>query len=236
MTQEELEKKLTELETQLQEAVTKADRLEAINAAYQELGTEDRDAFATLSKEDQEKYVDAATDEREAMLAKAHKEIEKQQAADEEPEVPEVVQKQLDEISKRAEAAEAQNKELQERIAKAEDDRRLTELTKVADDEYGNLPGTAEEKAAVLKSLDSLDEEPRGAVLKLFQAGNAALAQLGKPVSKGELETGDGSAMSVIEKKAEAVAKEKSISIELAMDEVFKAEPELYTKYLEEQQ
>jgi hypothetical protein len=62
---------------------------------------------------------------------------------------------------------------LEERAA-----RELMEFAKVAEDELPNLPGTAEQKASLLKTLSStLSQEERQLISKMFRAGNGGLAR-----------------------------------------------------------
>lgn len=57
-----------------------------------------------------------------------------------------------------------------------ERDRRVnTELSAKAKSEYGNLPGTDVEKAAVLKAMEDMDEAVRGTLTKMLVAGEGAI-------------------------------------------------------------
>jgi hypothetical protein len=238
MDQDQLEQKLTEMENQLTEAVAKVDTLEAIGKAYQELETEDRDAFATLSKEQQEEFVKAdTTDERkEEILSKAREAIDEADAKSE-PEVPEEVRKQLDDISKALDAEKAKSKELASKVAKSEDLRFTAECIAKAEQEYPNLPGTKEEKGAVLKSLHCpcLSKEQRESVEKLLASGNEALGNLTTEVGKGTSPATSG--WGAIEKKAVELYKDEKLSKEQAVAKYLDTPEgsESYTQYLQEQ-
>lgn len=217
MTPEELEKKLTDIEGQLSEAVSKVATLEAIDKVYQEMETEDRDVFATLSKADKEEYVKAGTTDtrKEEILTKAREAIEKANTEPDPADLPEPIRKRLDDIEKRAQEAEAKNKELEaavtksnEQIAKAEDAKLTAELVAKAEADYPNLPGTKEEKGAVLKSLycPCINDAQRTEIFKLLAAGNEALGSLTHEL--GSASPNEGSSWGDIEKRAIAAFKD----------------------------
>jgi hypothetical protein len=184
MDQAELDQKLTDMEAQLTAAVAKQDTLEAIVKAYQELETDDRDAFATLSAEQQQEYVKADDTNKEEILSKARKEIEKANDDPEPDELPEPVRKRLEDLEKQAEEAATRERTLQERVAKAEDAAFTAEMVAKAEAEFPNFADTAETVGAVLKSLycEGLDNDQREAIYKLLSQGNEALGQLTRAV------------------------------------------------------
>ncbi len=239
MTIEELTTQVTTMEKDLAAVTKRAEAAEAA-LAVAELDGEDREAYDTLSDADKATFVQADEDARSEILTKARKAIEKRN------ELPADIQKRFDDVQKRLDAAEAKAKEAEAKVSaaesvakKAQDDQRMTVLAKRAETDYAGLPGTAQEKAIVLKSLeDKLSPEEQEAVFKLFKAGNECLRGQMKEVGKGA-STGDGntgeSAWTTIEKKADAMAKDKNITKAKAVTEVIAAEPELYERYLEEQ-
>ena len=246
MTQEELEKKLTDMEGQLSTAVSKVQVLEDIGKAYQELETEDRDVFATLSKEQQEEFVGADTTDtrKEEILTKRREEIAKAEQGPDLEDLSAPVRKRLEDIEKRALDAEAKAKAMEdkvakanEQIAKAEDTRFLAECIAKAEKEFGNYPVSKDEMGAILKSLHCpcLAADQREAIEKVFASGNEALAQLQGEVGKSSGESAT-SAWGQIEKRAQAIAKEKAISVPAATEQFLKTDEgqKLYEESLRE--
>lgn len=106
-------------------------------------------------------------------------------------------------------------------IAKAErEHREKVEFTKRADDEFGNVAGTTEDKVALLKAMSTMDDGAKSAleaVLKQAQALNAGnMTTLGH----GSGQVAKGSTGDQLEKKAEAVAKAEGISFAKAYAKV----------------
>jgi len=239
MTIEELTTQVTTMEKDLAAVTKRAEAAEAA-LAVAELDGEDREAYDTLSDADKATFVQSDEDARSEILTKARKAIEKRS------ELPADIQKRFDEVQKRLDEAESKAKDAEAKVAAAEavakraqDDQRMVVLAKKAEEDYAGLPGTAQEKAIVLKSLeDKLSPEEQEAVYKLFKAGNECLRGQMKEVGKGattEGSTNGEGAWTAIEKKADVVAKEKNITKAKAVTEVITAEPELYERYLEEQ-
>jgi hypothetical protein len=79
-------------------------------------------------------------------------------------------------------AAQARRLDDQDRrIAKMTDDAVLVELHKRADEVLGHLPGTTEQRAALLKAIDAIpDEAARDAALAAVKAGDLAQARVFK--------------------------------------------------------
>ena len=189
-----------------------------------------------MPEAEQEAYYKADDAVKTATLAKAKEDIAKK-AEDEAKaasEVPAPIQKRLDDIQKDLDD-ERTKRVAAEAVAKRETEaRQLQDLTKRADTEFSALPGTGVAKGAVLASLAKLSDEERTEVEKLLLAGNAALLQVTKATGSDAVsKSGDGSAWSKIEKKADAMvtagtAKTKAI----AVDKVCETEPELYAAYL----
>lgn len=115
-------------------------------------------------------FLAKSADDRKAVLAKA---------AEADP----VVYKSVAGIEYRKSAGETvialakQNDELAKGIAVEKAARENAELEKRASDEFKNLPGTLTEKAALLKSLESIpDEATRKAAIAAVKAGDTAIA------------------------------------------------------------
>lgn len=233
MTAEEVSKKLDDLEALLEETKKRADEAEVRATAAEgellvsKLDEEDREAFNALPADDQTTFKVGTDEQREALLEKGRKSISKS------VEVPEEVQKRLDDISKKLEAAEARANAAEVIAKKAEDDRRLTELSKRAEDEFAGLPGTPVEKGLILKSIeDKLTKDEAEAVYKLFKAGNECLRGQMKEVGKSASTSDGADVWSKIEKKGQVRAEERKISLAKAITQVIEENPELYTEYL----
>lgn len=235
MTAEEISKKLDDLETLLEETKKRADEAEARATAAEneltvsKLDQDDREAFDALPEADQQTFLTADEAGRSELLEKGRKSISKRD------EVPDEIQKRLDDISKKLEQAEARANAAEAVAKKAQDDRRLVELAKRSEEEYAGLPGTPDEKALVLKSIeDKLTPEEAGAIFKLFKAGNECLRGQMHPVGKAAPNADTaGDAWTKIEKRAETLAKEKGITVQKATTMVLEAEPQLYQEYLD---
>ena len=105
----------------------------------------------------------------------------------------------------------------------------------VAEKDYSNVSGTAEEKGSMLMAVDSLPEEAKKGVLGVFTAANDLLGK--QMAEKGSSQGGnEGTAWSTIEAKAKELAKGGKMTVAEAVDQVTKDEPELYTKYVKEEQ
>lgn len=112
-------------------------------------------------------------------------------------------------------------------IAKANERAELVVLEKRASDEFGHLPGTAVEKAKVLKSIADLPEEVAKSLEAMLKAGEEALVGAFKMAgtTKGHE---PGSPQDALEKKVDEVAKAQNISKAAAYDKVLSEFPELY--------
>ncbi len=152
------------------------------------------------------------------------------------------------ELRKRIEATEQENQVLKAaqeaekaradefaKAAKAEKDLRLLgEFTAVAKNRLGNLSGTDSEKGALLKSLsENLPAEEYDRVVKLMEAGNAAMANQFEPVGASG-SAGANTAQGKLEALAKARASEKSISFSKAMSQISMENRDLYGQALAE--
>ncbi|MCH9664658.1 MAG: hypothetical protein K0U41_02280 [Gammaproteobacteria bacterium] len=104
---------------------------------------------------------------------------------------------------------------------------------KRVEDEFSNLPGTVDTKVAMLKALDSIeDEEVRKASLETLKAQNASLAPafttVGMTKSAGTVNNSDAEQqLDTLAKKHQA---DNNVDYYTAYDAVSKANPDLYTK------
>jgi chromosome segregation ATPase len=229
MTQEELTAQMTQLENDIAALTKRAEDAE-FQLHITKLDAPMAEAYESLSSEEKEAYraADAAT--REQILAKAAEKLRGDDV------VPEQLQKRLDDIQKRLDE-EVAKREAAEALAKRERDaREMQEMIKRAETEFAGLPGTAEEKGAVLKSLTKLTSEEQEAITKLLKAGNACLLQ--GMTSRGSDAVGKGVSDSwgEIEKRAEAWVREgKYPTLAKAVAALVEKEPQLYEAYLQEQ-
>lgn len=225
VTNEELVVKINELEDQLKKAEDALNAAE-LRAAVASMDPDDGAAFEALSETEKAEFAKANEEERETLLAKSASRIEKANA------LPEAVQKQLSEIQKKLDDAESRATAA-ETVAKAERDRaHLQELSKRAETDFANLPGTPEEKGKILKSLESLPEEEREPVLQILRAGNEAMKATMAPVGKNST-TSVGGAWGKIESLAKSLVS-PTLTKEKAVAKVIEDNPELYDAYLAE--
>lgn len=151
------------------------------------------------------------------------------------PDIPEAVQKMLDE---QKEAIAKAMKEAEEAKAEArveKEKRERSEFAKQADTEFRYLPGTAVEKGDVLFALSkSLTPDQYAAVTKLLKAGDAAIKQASAEVGSAD-PTPVSSVVEKIEREAQEMMKsggEKTL--QQAIDRVLRENPDLYNEYRQE--
>lgn len=143
-----------------------------------------------------------------------------------------VIQKQLADAREAVAKAEAAKAEA-ERIAKEETEKReFVELQKRADAEFGNLPGTSEERAKVLKAVQTLPDYERKHLETMLAAGQAAMAKQFETLGT---DRGAETASDVVNARAkERLEKKLSKTMEQAIDAVLKEDTKLYDRYREE--
>ncbi len=84
-------------------------------------------------------------------------------------------------LVKMAKDRDSDRKELEEITKKREDDR----LEKAAEEDFGNLPGTVEVRAAIVKSIEGIEDETiREEAMKVLKANNAKMAGAFQTVGK----------------------------------------------------
>jgi len=228
MTSEQLEAKVSELEAlvaKTEEALDEA----VLQRDLAQLDEADSTAYDGLTTDEKEQFAKADSGGRQALLAASAERIEKASRLSED------VQKQFDNIQKQLEDTEAKLRAA-EAVAKAADDaQKFAVLKETAETQYPNIPGTAEEKARVLKSLGTLPEAESKQVLDILTKANEAFGSLTAPIGKSTSTLAVGSAWDKIEKKAaEHVA--KGMTKEKATALVLEQNPELYKEYLQNAQ
>lgn len=214
-----IEERIEKLEADARDAVARAARAEAIN----KLSPEERSVFDAFGKEDQEKFLSGDESTKKRLKEDVHKAKAKTSS-------------DIEDLRKSNEAL-AKRLEESERIAKDERDRRvLSEFTKRAEGpDFRSLPGTSEEKGAVLKMLsDSLPSEDVKKVEMLLKAGNEAMERMMRAPGSNHVAS-DGSVSARIDQLAKARAAEAKISFAKAKDQIFDENPELYTQWSQEE-
>jgi hypothetical protein len=116
-----------------------------------------------------------------------------------------------------------QIKKAEERIAKAEEAAEFADLRKRADDEFGNVVGSTDERANLLKALKVVGGEVEAYGLKVLKSANeaAVFTNIGKA---------DGKAVDVtkaLDAKITEIQKRDNISRTAAMEKVAVEAPEL---------
>lgn len=246
------DEQITKLEAILEEAKELAVKAEQ-NSAVAKLNNEDRETFDGFSKEDQDKWFSSDEATRDEVLKAKKKVMEYDEDEDDgkdddeeegsnrkkakkSDEMPDAVAKAVNELQEKVSKAEARASAA-EHIAKEEQSkRRKYEFEKRASIEFPNLPATDVEKGAALGALEKLDQNEREIIERLLKAGDAVIAtSVLKPIGKdGSGTHANTDAWTTIEKKSEALAKEKSISKAVAMNEFLGTQEgtELYQRYL----
>ncbi len=151
------------------------------------------------------------------------------------------LQKRLDamenenKITKAALESEQKRADELAKSAKIEKDLRLLgEFKVVAKNRLGNLSGSDDEKAALLKSMsENLPTEEYEKALALMESGSVAMAKHFQPVGASGA-AGEATAQGKMQSMAKALATEKGITYSKALIEVGKANPQLYADYQQE--
>ena len=230
MTADELSAKLTELETTVTSLTKRAEDAE-YQVTLAKLGAKDQEAHSEFSETEQQAFRAAPEAERTAMLAKARATIQKRN--DEASQMPELIRKQFETIEKALAQANARAEVAEAVAKKARDISELAELAKRAEAEFSGLPGTADEKAVILKALcTKLSPEERMGVESLLKAGNACLAAGMRDVGKASPQGTGGDSWAQIETLAKARAAKDGIPQAEAVCKVLDENPELYTAYV----
>lgn len=152
-------------------------------------------------------------------------------------ELPEPVKKALADrdaaIAKATADAEAASKAAAEAIKKADEEtarRETAEAIQKAKAEYPNLPGSDEEKGAIMRTLAGLPDVVQKAVTTIMKAANEAMAKTF--VEVGSTDPLTGSAYQKMEAMAkERMAKDVTLTKEAAITLVAKDNPDLYAEY-----
>lgn len=95
----------------------------------------------------------------------------------------------------------------------------MEDLRKSAEEAFPNLSGSADQKAKLLKALNSMDETDREAVVKSLKAADAVVAKSFVEIGTASLED-DDTAKSKLDKLAKAYASDKKVTFEEAFTQV----------------
>jgi hypothetical protein len=211
---EALAAQVAELTKSLAEAEALSKFSDAEKAFVAKADKDAADKFKAATEDDRKKMIEKAASEDEVFKSYTGVEIHKSSVG---AGVFQLLKSQDEDIRKS-----------REDIAKAHEMTRTVELTKVAESEYGNLPGTAIEKVAVLKKMDAMSDAERGTLTAMLKAANEGLS--GAFIEKGTSQGNEDIAKSAkIETLAKAYMTENpGTSIEIAKVAVMRANPGLY--------
>lgn len=195
---EELQARLAEAEAEVQKQRERADLAEANVGAFE--AAIDKDAFEVTKS------------------AEGKVEIAKRKAEDTIEIDGEHIAKSLipAPVLKRLEAAQNEADEL--RKAKEMED-----LRKSAEEAFPNLVGTVEQKTALMKSLNALDENDRDAVMKSLKAADEAMKKMCAEVGDSSGAGGSGTATEELDQMAKKYASENGVTFSEAFSEVTKS-------------
>lgn len=212
-TVEALQSELDVTKAELAKAEVLAKMSDAAKKYMAKLDDKEKEAFLSLSPEDQEKKVSTVTKADETLEVSGQT-IRKSEVGDG--------------VFAVMKAQAAQMAAAEERIAKAENDAAMERLAKRADDEMAHLPGDRVFKARVLKAADSLSAEDQTAFAALVKSANDALKGAFEEhgVKKGKEVA--SSANAALDEVANEIAKRDSIPVHKAYERAIAERPELY--------
>ena len=243
LTPEQIAEKLTAMEGQLAEAVSKTATLETKLAdaeAVAKAAAKREQVLAGLSAEQFAKYAELDAEGKTAFLnaedAGAREKILKARETPAPEDIPEPVRKRFEALETDRDAAKQEAKESRELVAKLLSERKLSTLEADAAEKYPNLPQTPQEIAKLLVAVDGLEEPISKGVREIFAAANEALKTVTKQRgSDVPGSAGDDDGWTEIEKAAKKIQAEEKLSFEKAVDAVLARNPDLYTQYLKAQ-
>ncbi len=203
--------KITSLEGTLAETTKRAERAEGIA----KLTVDERTHFDKLAAADQDAFLAGDAEFRKQKIEAAK---------------PAPVEKTAEQ--RRIEVLEKREQDLTERVRKAEDAAELATFVKRASVELPNLPGTDDEKGAMLRAVEKIaDPAARDAALKALKAGNAAQESLTKAAGSGRAAAVSDSAEAKIEAEAVKIMQTEKVSKGHAWALVPERHPELWAEY-----
>lgn len=211
---------IAKLKTEIEQLTKRAARAEAVLA----LPAEQRSHFDKLDAADQDAFLAKTAEQRkadvDAELAKAKDQGEVVFTASDGTAYTKSDDPRLVKLARQA---DEDRKQLS--LAKAANDQAA--LEKRAAEELSNLPGTVQERAALLKAVDAIaDEAAREAARKALKAGNDAIKGAFTLVGHRNGQA-DASAEAELDRLAKAHATAHNVDFYTAYDAVAEANPEL---------
>ncbi len=223
----------------LQEQLAKANQMAALTDAEKTY----HGALGALDETDARAFLTKSSDERRIVMDAEAKKVDeaKKRAQEDDP----VEYTTLDGIELRKSMGIAfvtmarSNDELRKRLDESEGQRKQAALEKRADDELSHLPGTREERAAILKALEGIEDvDQRKTALGVLKAQNDFLA----PAFGTQGYGGPASAVDSVDEALEKMAKQyqethEDLTIEQAYSKVVRETEEgrrLYARSVDE--
>ena len=196
--------------------------------------------FAKEEEEEEEEKPEAA--EEGAPEEEEEEEAEKQEDDEEDEDamkkrlasLPQSTRSMVEQLWKSNQAAVKKAEELEAKIKKADDEKRLSECVALAKSEFGALPVKSEELGAFIKSLDGTDTSDF--VLGLLRSSNEMISNTGltSEIGKSTSGTNDKDSIAKAERMADALVEKEGITKGKALASVWKNNPNLYAEYQQE--
>jgi len=195
-------------------------------------------------EEDEEKpeAAEEAAPDGETPEADEEEEAEKQEDEEEDEEemqkrlaaLPKNMRSMVEQLWKSNKSAITKAEELEAKIKKAEDEKRLSECVAIAKAEFGALPVKADNLGSFIKSLDGMDNADF--VLGLLRSSNEMIAANGltTEIGKSTSVTNDKTSIAKAERMADALMEKEGITKAKALANVWKNNPSLYAEYQQE--
>ena len=201
--------------------------------------------FSKQEEEEDEEKPEAAEEaapDGETPEADEEEEAEKQEDEEEDEEemqkrlaaLPKNMRSMVEQLWKSNKSAITKAEELEAKIKKAEDEKRLSECVAIAKAEFGALPVKAEKLGLFIKSLDGMNDADF--VLGLLRSSNEMIAANGltTEIGKSTSVTNDKTSIAKAERMADALMEKEGITKAKALASVWKNNPSLYAEYQQE--
>ena len=201
--------------------------------------------FSKQEEEEDEEKPEAAEEaapDGETPEADEEEEAEKQEDEEEDEEemqkrlaaLPKNMRSMVEQLWKSNKSAITKAEELEAKIKKAEDEKRLSECVAIAKAEFGALPVNAEKLGSFIKSLDGMNDADF--VLGLLRSSNEMISANGltTEIGKSTSSTNDKTPIAKAERMADALMEKEGITKAKALANVWKNNPSLYAEYQQE--
>jgi len=193
-------------------------------------------------EEEKPEVAEEAAPEGETPEADEEEEAEKQEDEEEDEEemqkrlaaLPKNMRSMVEQLWKSNKSAITKAEELEAKIKKAEDEKRLSECVAIAKAEFSALPVKADNLGSFIKSLDGMDNADF--VLGLLRSSNEMIAANGltTEIGKSTSATNDKTSIAKAERMADALMEKEGITKAKALANVWKNNPSLYAEYQQE--